>query len=96
MEQQVLTDEMVRVREAVEADLLLLPHVDFVSVAFRRGDERVVLVALGTARPDLVLALLLTHVVPVVARHLVAHLAEGRWQPEFQVLKGRTRDALHL
>lgn len=79
---------MLRVRAGLEADLLQVPYIDFVSVAFAQDDTRVMMITLGTSRPDLVTAQVPTAVLPAVARHLHEHLAEGRWQPEFQILKG--------
>lgn len=82
---------MLRIRAALEGELLAVPFVDFVSVAFAQDDTRVMIVALGTTRPDLVVAQMQTAVLPAVARHLHEHLADGQWQPEFQILKGAVR-----
>lgn len=89
----ILSDEMRRVREQIEADLLAVSSVDFVSVAFKQEDDRRVLITIGTQRPDLV-QLLLGSVISVVGRALHTHLEEGRWQPDFQILKGRVRAQL--
>jgi hypothetical protein len=92
-ERSILSDEMRRVREQIEADLLAVSNVDFVSVAFKQEDDRRILVTIGTQRPDLV-QVLLGDVLATVGRALHAHLAEGRWQPDFQILKGRVRAQL--
>ena len=80
---------MARIRAGLESDLLAIDAVDFVSVAFVRGDDSRLMVAIGTRRPDLVAALLQTHIIPALARHL--HDSPMLENPEIQILRGSVK-----
>lgn len=91
-DQRSLSPEMARARSEIEDGLLRVPYVDFVSVAFSRKNTAVILVTIGSSRPDLVVALMEPSVFPVLASAISEHLLSGTWVPEIQVLKGRTRE----
>jgi len=80
---------MLRIRAALESDLLAIDVVDFVSVAFSRENASTVMVTIGTQRPDLVTALLQTHIIPALARHL--HDQPMLENPEIQILRGSSK-----
>ncbi len=91
IEEPVTTQEMIRARAAIQTWLLGVAYVSFVSVGFRRSDDSVILVTMGTDRPDLVVAQLESDILPAIARAIHEHLEEGRWQPQLQILKGVVR-----
>jgi hypothetical protein len=67
-----------------------MPWVSFVSVGFSSANENVVLVSIGTTRPDL-LQVLATGIVTLILQELHKHDAERAWNPDIHILKGRTK-----
>jgi hypothetical protein len=89
-ETPVLSSSLKSLREDIETTLLEMPWVTFVSVGFLAADPNVVLVSIGTTRPDL-LQVLATDLATQILRKLHESDPDRAWNPDIHILKGRTK-----